>query len=144
MEALTANAWLHAVLSGDAALQGLVGGRIYEQPAPEEAAYPMIVFQNQVLEDRNSLHGFRMYSIGVWLVRAVGECTSYDPLRAIANRIDAVLHKGAGEVPGMGRVLSCTREGPYALPEQDGDRQYRHLGGLYRIEVEDLEEDEEG
>jgi hypothetical protein len=133
MEITTVNAWLYSVLSGDPALQGLIGNRIYEQPAPEEAEYPMIVFQAQAPADVNSLQGYRVMSGGVWLVRAVGECTSYEPLREIADRIDALLHKASGEAPGMGTVLSCVREAPFAMVETDNERQYRHLGGLYRV-----------
>ena len=52
----------------------------------------------------------------------------------LADRIDELLHGVRGSIPGLS-VLSCVREAPVAYAEIENGIQYRHLGGLYRLQV---------
>ncbi len=145
-----ATTWITTTLSGDATLRGLIdairvargiaaGGRfVYEQPAPNEAKYPLIVFQSVGPEpDLVGLGGLRIKSAGEWLVRVVDEAESYASLWAIDARIDALLHHPAGgTVAGVGLVISSLRVRPYKATLPEGGTLYKHLGGVYRLQTQ--------
>lgn len=128
-----ADAWLYSKLSGDATLTGLVGGRIYGHIAPQEASYPLVLFALQTADDVQTLGPHRIMSNMLYVVRVVGEASSFGaPLSSVADRIDAVLQAASGTA-GAGRVLACVRENPSAMVESNKGKQYRYLGGVYRL-----------
>lgn len=132
MDELTrVDAWLQTTLTGDATLATLVDGRVFADIAPQGTPGPFIVHQFQGGADNIGNGGNRVLVNGVWLVRVVAQTDSYLPLQPIADRIDAVLHRGAG-----GAVLTCTSEQPYRLTESAEGASWRHLGRLFRIQVQ--------
>ena len=139
-EPWVADSWLYAVLSGDATLAGLVAARIYAHNNPNRTpVFPYVLFQLQGNgADVRGVGPTRIMAPMVYLVRGIGEGNSFGGnLTTIADRIDTLLQAASGTAAG-GVVLSCVREQPFALPEVAGDgRQYRHLGGIYRLFVQD-------
>jgi hypothetical protein len=70
----------------------------------------------------------------LYLVRAIGDGSSYNPIEGIADRIDAVL-----AVPTQGtiirdvRITSCNREQPHQRKDSVNGIPVVYLGGFYRI-----------
>jgi hypothetical protein len=50
------------------------------------------------------------------------------------QRIDELLQSGTATLQN-GTVLGCSRVAPLKYAEEANGRQYRHLGGLYRVVV---------
>lgn len=125
--------WLYTKLAADSSLTAIVGTRIYEQPAPQEAVYPLVVFQLQTTDDVSAVGGIRVMTTAEYLVRVIGQSANVtSSLLTAAERIDAVLHRASGSVTG-GAVIGAVRLRPFVLAETDGPVQYRHLGGIYRL-----------
>ena len=123
--------WLYATLSADATLVGLVAGRVYDSVAPQGAVLPCIVFQHQGAHDVRGNGPGRIMASTVYLVKAIGQGSSFTALEAIANRVDVLLQGQSGS--NTKGQCWAVREQPFKLAETDEGIQYRHLGGLYRI-----------
>lgn len=140
-EPLIAKTWLRATLAADSTLVALIGGagspRIYDAPAPESAAYPYVVYKPYTPgRDLAVIGGIRVWSELLYIVKAVHRAESYaDPLQTLAERIDALLHRASGAVTG-GQVIACVRVSPLELPELKNSVNYRHLGGVYQLQVQ--------
>jgi hypothetical protein len=125
--------WLYSTLNNDAQLSTAVGGRIYADEAAEGAAAPMVVYAFLGGADRLLTFNARL-SGALFLVRAMGDGSSYDPIEAIADRIDTVL-----TVPSQGtivrdvRITSCQREQPHQRKDATFGVPTVYLGGYYRI-----------
>lgn len=139
-EPWVADSWLYAVLAGDSTLVGLATGGVYAYNNPNRTpVFPYVLFQLQAPGmDVRGVGPVRIMAPMVYLVRGIVEANSFGGnLKTIADRIDTLLQAASGTAAG-GSVLSCVREQPFALPEVAGDgRQYRHLGGIYRLFVQD-------
>lgn len=125
--------WLWNTLSGDAVLMTGVGGRIYADEAPEGAEAPMVVYGYLGGSDKILTLSARLTSV-LYLIRAIDNGSSYDPIEPWADRIDAVL-----TVPNQGtiqrdvRITSCTREQPHQRKDAQFGVPTVYLGGFYRI-----------
>jgi hypothetical protein len=139
-EGVIAEQWLVGVLLGDAEVAALVGERVYSELAPQGAVMPYVTIQNQASVDVLGVGSRRIMSELVYVVRAVGRGASYVGLAPIADAIDRVLHLSRGETE-EGWVLGCRREQPFRRPEVTSGVQYRHLGGLYRLWVQEKDEE---
>lgn len=117
--------WLYGRLASN---QAGVASRVYSTVAPLEAAYPLIVYQLQAVRDLTAVGARRVWSDGLWLVRAVGRDGTYVDLEVMAEAIDTQLHGKSGT-----GVQACVREQPFSMTEVVDGQQYRHLGGIYRI-----------
>lgn len=137
IETTLVESWLHTRLSTDAILTSQVSDRIYAYLAPARAATPFVVFNAQS-------PGFDVMGVGtarvmlncLYQVKVVVQDASFAPAKDAADRIDTLLHGATGTPPG-GQVLGCVREGPLAYAEVSDGIEYRHLGGLYRIWVQE-------
>ncbi len=136
-ELAIAEQWLYETLSGDAQLAAAAVGGVWLDTAPSDTPYPYVTFQfipgSQDLKTANAI---RIWANTLWLVKATAKVGAHGALVTIANRIDAVLHLGTGTV-GTGRVYWCERESPFSQPITENGVQYRQVGGLYRIRVQD-------
>jgi hypothetical protein len=129
-------AWLMSVLGGDAALQAAAPGGVWEDVAPETAAYPFVVFSAQSQSDVKGLGRIRLWTSCSYQVKGVDAGQSYARLAPIADRIDELLDGQRGTTDD-GTVLSCQRDEPVRYTEIDPTTGvYKHLGGLYRIEAQ--------
>lgn len=141
-ESFRAETWLYSLLSGDTGAGGvntLVGGRIYAYLAPAGAAFPLVVFSHQAGHDVRGVGPARIMASLAYQVKAIGKGTaaSFGTIKAIADRIDALLQGASGNVVD-GQVLSCVREQGVSYVENSGSDVYSHLGGLYRLQVQPL------
>jgi hypothetical protein len=144
LEAVAAAGFLYSTLAGDPALAALLGGagdpRVAEDVAPPEWGYPLVVFQHLSPDDdaRTAAGASRILTSGLWAVRAITEGMSYDPLAPIAQRAGELLHAAAGPAPaveGYTAWVESVRVQPIRYPTEERGKQYRHLGGLYRLTV---------
>lgn len=138
-ESARARAWIWSLLANDATLSPLIGAgsaaRIYHGVAPAGAALPYVIMQQ--LSAGNDLYVVgmaRIWTDPLYLVKAVCKGSSTGPIEPIANRIDALLHKGSGTVTN-GVIWTCKRERGHELPEVSDGVQYQNLGGEYRVTV---------
>ena len=132
IESLTAAAWIHQTLAADPALAG-VG--VYDTVAPADATFPLvIVAEAGDMADTNVLPATRVMTTGTWQVRVAVEGMSWAPAVPIVVRIDQLLQGGTATLQN-GEVLGCSRVAPVKYAEEANGRQYRHLGGLYRVVV---------
>lgn len=130
------DAWLYELLSADPELAGMVENRIFAYVAPALAVYPLVIFAFQGGSDVYASGKARVMSHLEYQVKAVCEGATYTGIVAIADRLDALLHGASGATATV-RVMSCIRQAPLAYPEiTDDGMQYRHLGGIYRLQVQ--------
>jgi hypothetical protein len=132
VEITTVETWLHTILGNDATLAGLVGTQIYSYAAPKTASFPLVIYQFQGGHDVRGVGPARIMTDGLYVVKAVDRDESFAGLKAIAERVDALLQGAKGETVD-GSVLGCVREQPLALEEAIDGVKYRHLGGIYRV-----------
>lgn len=148
--------WIYQVLVGDTTMQALAtaaghgsgaGGitkAIWPGIAPAGTAEPYVILAYQGARDVNALgNGLaRIMSRPQYQVVAMGPAISLGTLDPWAAQIDTLLHGKSGTlldddlVTILGRVYSCIRERPFTLPETVEGRQYRRLGGLYRLDIQ--------
>ena len=142
-EGLTISDWVNDTLAGDAPLQALLGGtpaaaalRIIAGVAPTGTAFPYVNF---VVGPEGRIVGaisaevMARFTISV---KAVGKGPSYSPLIPVVQRFHALLAGAVNRVTPLGTVLSVIRVGALQYPERDQGIEYRHLGGLYQINVQ--------
>lgn len=135
VESDAAEQWLYATLSGDSTLTALLASptAIYAEVAPEGAAFPCVVYAQMAATDVMVVGAHRIFTNALYLVKAVGQGASYGPLKAIAARVDALLHRGAAAATADGTTWGSYRERPFRLAEVSNGIQYRSSGGLYRL-----------
>jgi hypothetical protein len=137
-EAGAAEKWLYEKLSG------LASGRVFASIAPEGTALPYLIYHQQAARDVTRVGGgLRLVSRPLYLVKAVCEGRSYAAADAIASAADELLCGASGSVdlgtaqaPDIYHVVCEGREGPVRYPELVGGAQWRHSGGLYRLQVQ--------
>jgi hypothetical protein len=128
---------LYGALAGGTALTALLAGgtaapSVYNQQAPDGAAFDYVVFTLMAGGDENETP-HRTKNL-VYQVRAVSQAS---PAQAglIDAQIDAVLHLKPLTVSGWANIW-CAREGDFALTETIDNVNYYHAGGQYRIRLD--------
>ena len=93
---------LHATLTRDASVAALVGTRVYELEAPEEAAYPFVTYTLVSAGDQTRAGSDgRVIVTPRWLVLAYLDRRDLGAARQIAGAVDAAL-EGSGDVLAVG------------------------------------------
>lgn len=142
METNAAERWIYTTLSADAALTGIVGTRIYNEVRPRDSALPCVLFQSRPSGrgDLTLLGAIRVWTEIDYLIRGIHEFPSgttghySGDVEKVASRIDTLLHGSSG-LTAAGQVFTCIRIHPFKQSEQVNDIDYRHMGGIYRIQV---------
>lgn len=130
-EILTADNWIYDTLVADATIVAGVSTRVYGHVAPIDSVFPYIVFKPaETSIDLMVVNAKRVWSDGLWLVIVVGKTQTFSTLQTVADRIDTLLHRASGA-----GVQTSVRERPFSMVEIVDGVQYRHLGGVYRIQV---------
>lgn len=94
-----------------------------------------IIWSYQSALDVTGEGAIRVMVSAVYLVRVIDKTSDFDTLDPAANRMDAVLQKSFGAVPGY-LVRGVVRERPYSLVERYVDIERRQLGGYYRVYIQ--------
>lgn len=128
--------WLFDTLSADSVIAAAAVGGVWDGPAKDETPYPILRFDLQSALTVRGNSFFEIMQNMLWLVRMVGVGGSYVPLEQAAQQIQSLLH-GVSAVPVSGGMIeSSAREQTFRQSRVDGGREFRHLGGLYRIYVQ--------
>lgn len=135
-------AFLATLLTGDATLAALLAaagapGNIWQIPAPPDNRWPIVLFgmQPDSGQDRPLAVGTgRLLVQANWQVKVVTRSSDDTVLMGLAERLDTIVPAATTVAPG-GTVLDVLRLGPVDYPEIIGGVQYRHLGGLYRVQA---------
>lgn len=135
--------WIVDTLTADTTLTALIGGpapRIYSDVVPQDGAFPCVRFDYATGRDvrGGTLASTRIMVNALYIVRGIAQQKSYGgDLRTIADRIDANLKASSGGPAGDdGVVFSAVREEPFRMNEPVDGVQWRHLGGIYRINAQ--------
>lgn len=136
VEITVAERWIYSVLAADGALTAAAPGGIHSELAPAGTAYPFVVFQWMGADDVYGTGATRIMVRPLYLVKAVGTGTSKIALETAARRVDALLHQKSNITLATGEVLASHREAPFSLATLENGIQYRHLGGLYRLYIQ--------
>lgn len=131
------NSWMWGVLSGDATLTAAVGGRIYADEAPQGAASPMVIFAYLGGTTRIRTLGGRHLLTALYLVRAIDQGSSYEPIEPLADRIDALLSlSGQGTVERDVLITACRIDQPHQRKDSSEGVPVVYLGGFYRVDFQ--------
>lgn len=137
-EVVVAERWLAVTLTGDAVLAGM---GVYSRKRKAGTSLPAVVFINRPARDFGTVSDIRIWAEMEYIVKAICAGSSVAPIADAAKRIDALLHGASGDVYDqstptpllIGRVEECVRVGPLYYDENTEDKEYRHLGGIYRV-----------
>jgi hypothetical protein len=110
---------------------------VTEHPGPQGALRPAITFLLMAPDDLMVIGDARVWAEFLMLVTAVDQTESTDSLRAIADEIDARLHRAEGDVDDA-RVISSTRVSAFHAAEVSDGVPYRRLGGTYSLLVQPI------
>lgn len=126
--------WIFETVNGSSAVTSVVGaGNIHELPAPQGTSYPFVGFSQLSSVDVVEQAHFRIMVNELWNIRVIDESRSYtDEMITVADALDSLFHRADGTADGA-TIFSSTREEPFRLPEDKDGKEYRHLGGVYRI-----------
>lgn len=135
-ETWVAETWIHQTLTGDATLMGLVTA-VYMHEAPVGAVLPFALVTYHMGNDVRGV-GPTIVAVDLeYVVRALTDQKSFQPIQAAADRIQTLLHAASGTAAG-GTVLSSVRVRPFQLVETTDNRtegavSVRHLGAIYQV-----------
>lgn len=111
--------------------------RVFDQFAPPSTLYPFIIYQAQIPpRDIRGVGVTRVMVDTLYLVKAVAQVNSYADLGGLASIIDRAMTSAEGGAVQDGHVFACVRQEQFALTEVDAGKQYRHLGGAYKIQAQ--------
>jgi hypothetical protein len=129
--------WLTSTLGGDTTLMTATPGGLWDGAAIEGTPYPIVRFDPQ--SPGIVVRGVGPIEIMVnslWLIRAVTVGPEFGPIIPIASRLHALIQGATGLTLPEGTLVSCVREQPFRLESVQGGREFRHLGGIYRIFIQ--------
>lgn len=135
IETVVAEQFINARLRADAVLVAYLGdgaNGIYTDVIPVKATYPAVQIVYYSGADLVHMGNAHIWSDLYYIIRGVCEGGSFLPLKEIAKRITAALDGAEGSASD-GTVFGAVKTGPFRMAEADGERQYRHLGGYFRI-----------
>lgn len=137
IENLTAAAWVTETLTADPTWAAASPGGLWGGPAKTGTRYPFTRFDAQSPGVELRTAGTTTIWLNqLWLIRGVAEGTSFAPLKDIASSIYRLLHGVINVQMDDGEIQYCVREDAFHLETVEGGREYRHLGGIYRIVVQ--------
>jgi hypothetical protein len=140
-EQLLVELWVRSrIATVNAALEEIdlgLSARVYSEAAPKGAVFPVIIFQCQ--DPPRDVRGVGTFTVMVdtlYLVKAVAQVDDYAELAPIASLLHEALTTSTGGSVGTGTVLTSVREQQFSMPEFEEGEQWRHLGGMYRIQAQ--------
>lgn len=142
-EVMLGYAWLSSTLSGNSTLMSQVT-TIRRAYAPPETVPPWIILAHQSGIDVVTANAFRLMTSLLYQVKVVGPARLTAALASVAAQFDTLI--GSPPTSGdivmnsvtVGRVLACWRESPLQLDELVDGEQWTNVGGLYRLQLEQV------
>lgn len=131
VETFAADAWLFGTLNADP----LLAGKVHDALAPQDSVPPYVVFQQQSGTDVLTANRSRVMANLLYVVRVIGQGASFAALKALAQRVDALLQRASGS-NADGTVLSSHREEPMKRAYTEQGVAYREVVLTYRLFVQ--------
>jgi hypothetical protein len=131
--------FLFGIFRADSVLVGLSPGGIRQGAAPVGATYPLTIVGFQSGVDVYTTNAKRLLVDALYQVKAVGFQDDPQSVVDLASRIDIALggNQGLSNISITdGYILSCYREASLFYGDTDAGVQYTHLGGLYRLQIQ--------
>jgi hypothetical protein len=136
-EEAAAQDYLVSYLGADTALRDMVNG-VWTRSIPKSAAMPAVKIDVLERGDVMAIGLTRVWDDMTFLVRGTahnptgyGEPQDWSEVRAIADRIDALLHDHEVETAEL--QVHSFRDESYTDETIEGDKLYLHCGGIYRL-----------
>ena len=107
-------------------------GSIYHGQAPNDAAYPLIIFSKIAGTKTRAFQTPNAFNRETWMVKAIDRGTSSTRAEGIIEAVDAALDNGTITVSGK-RLADLTHVSDVDYLEPDGDQLYRHHGASYAV-----------
>lgn len=138
MAADPVRAALVARLLATPAVTGLLGAAngVFHRRAPRGAVPPYLVLHRQAGTDNWSFAG-QPLERELWTVKAIGRGSSSAPADELAKQVTLALNDAPITVAGYA-VLNLRRESKLDYAETDGENQYHHVGGIFRVDIAPL------
>jgi hypothetical protein len=127
--------WLYDLLSTDSEIVDLVGESVSGTLSGELLATPYVTFLLQDHGDIQGVGGIEIMGDCLYMVKAVDRASGWDTVGPIAARIHALLHRPHTNITIPNGSLTTIRERIIQYPEVNEGIQFRHLGGIYRIQA---------
>lgn len=108
---------------------------IYHGVAPQNSAFPLLVFSKQSGTEVDRMGG-EAYRTTLWTIKAIARGTSSSTAEDIDKAVFDLLHFGTLTITGADTMFMA-RESDVEFVETSGDVQYRHVGGVYRVAYQD-------
>lgn len=131
-------------LTAEPTIQQVAGGRVFSDLAPEGTPFPYIIFNLNAERGLGMIGSCdRVASVPDYLVKAVTEGRSYQVALQLANAIDRALVGASGSATADGqevqiKAIRCITRVRHT--EQAESTQYRHMGGIYRMQAHGVTE----
>lgn len=105
-------------------------GPTFSDVAPPTAASPFIVFSLVDAADVAVVGDVRLWVDAQYVVKVVAEGRSYAAIETLAGLVDSALHGSRAH-----GIMWVSRIRPVRYAEHAAGKDYRHLGGYYRIQA---------
>jgi hypothetical protein len=139
-EEAAAQEYVRALLEADATLTDMLGGGVWLRSVAQTARYPVVKIDRQDASDLMVVGLARVWADLAFLVRGIVHWTGsgqpdWTDVRAIADRIDALLHDHEGS---NGEVqVHAFREESFTDETLEPDL-YLHAGGISRVRAREV------
>lgn len=114
-----------------------LSGRVFLDSAPEDATFPVIIYQCQ--DPPRDVRGVGTFTVMVdtlYLVKVVAQTDDYGPLLPVAKVLHEAMTTSTGGTVGDGTVLTSVRRNQFSMTEYAEGSDWRHLGGMYQIQAQ--------
>lgn len=135
-ETAQAFGWLYSTMVADSALMAAATGGVFQGFADLATVPPYVLYIQQSNVDTLTLNARRLFTRGLFQIKAVGPTANYAALVTIADRIDALFKSVSSVALSSGGILECYREQSLAYDELVNGQAWSHLGGLYNIDLQ--------
>ncbi len=139
MESVLGLQFLATTLQGDATLASLAPGGIWRGSADPNVSTPYVVVALQSGTDALTVQGVRPLVHLLFQVKAVGPANNTAAVASAAAQVDILLGGNQGlrnvTIPN-GFIGSCYRDGTLIIDDLQAGEKWVHIGGLYRVDVE--------
>lgn len=133
-ELTRAQQWVYGKIRATAGVTSIVGQRVYESPAPQNAPLPYVLIDHRAAVDVNVGKGTRLGTQMVMAIEIVTEEQTNLELEPIYDAIDAALQSQSGDLRGL-IIDVAQRDSSYAEWGVESGTVRRHVGALWHLFV---------
>lgn len=135
-EAASTDVGLQSYLEADTALMAMLDGGVYSTYLRKSGdRFPLVRFFLVEQNDLMNVWGGRVWTELVYQVEGISKGYDVDELRAIANRLDTLLHLLRGQTWDDVLIEEVYRRMPLFRRELEVDQPYAFAGGEYVFHV---------